>query len=141
MTDTRAQTEVIGNILLVATIVIAVSVAGAAYLATIGGDEETLADVDATTHATGTPQVAFTHQGGDPVDNDSLVFRVWVAGSPASWSFNGSASSGDGDGRFQAGDRWVYDVPAMTDGDVVRALLATNSTNTVLVDERTTFEG
>ncbi|MFB6305099.1 MAG: type IV pilin [Haloferacaceae archaeon] len=144
MTTDRAQSEVIGNVLLVATVVVAVSLAGALYLGTIGTDEETLADVAASTaNASGTPQVAFVHRGGESVANDTLIVRVWVDDSQVSASFNDTASDGDADGRFDPGDRRVYDVggAAVEEGDTVRALLATNATNTVLVDERLTYGG
>lgn len=136
----RAQSEVLGNVLLVATVVVAVSVAGAALLAAIGDDEETLADVAVSLEDDGASQVVFVHQGGETVDDASLVVRVWLNGTAASPSLNASASTGTADGRFGPGERRAYDVPAMGDGDVVRSLLATNATNTVLVDDRTTFD-
>lgn len=137
---TRAQSEVVGNVLLVATIVIAVSVAGGVYVSTIGDDEETYVDVTVSVADPGVSQVVFTHQGGDAVRDSTLVVRVWVNDAQASPVLNTSASTGTADGRFGPGEQRVYDVTAMDDGDTVRALLATNGTNTVLVDDRLTFE-
>lgn len=137
MNRDRAQSEVVGNILLVAIVVTGVSVAGVAAVATVGPDEATLADVGATVAGgPGSPQVVFTHRGGDPIDDSTLVVRIWVDGSPE--PVGTPAATGDGDGRFEPGETRVYALSTAGEGDVVRALVATNATETVLVDERTT---
>lgn len=140
MTETdRAQSEVVGNILLVGTIVLVMSTLGLAIVGGIGGDERTLADVDADA-AVGTSRTTITHNGGDAVAADDLRVLVGVNGSaPVDRTRNDSASEGIGDARFDPGDRWAYDLNrTVENGTVLRVLVADNATETVVADE--TFE-
>ncbi|MFC6989825.1 type IV pilin [Haloplanus sp. GCM10025708] len=90
--DDRAQSEVVGNVLIVGIVVIGVSVAGAFYLSTIGSEDETFADVEVTLSNTSGPQATFTHQGGDAVDSSSLVVRVTRNGASLSPTLDPDAS-------------------------------------------------
>ncbi|WP_423750906.1 type IV pilin [Salinirarus marinus] len=143
--DDRAQSEVVGNVLIVGIVVIGVSVAGAFYLSTIGSEDETFADVEVTLSNTSGPQATFTHQGGDAVDSSSLVVRVTRNGASLSPTLDPDASRGLADGRFDPGDHRVYNLTSpgptpVQDGDAIRAILTTSSTDTVLVDETKTFD-
>lgn len=139
MSADRAQSEVLGNVLLVGTVVLAASTVGLAIVGGIGTDEETLADVDADA-AVGTDRATITHQGGDPIRESDLRVLVGVDGSTVTdRARNDSASEGVGDGRFDPGDRWAYDLGRTVTEDVaLRVVVADNSTETVVADE--TFE-
>lgn len=136
MSADRAQSEVVGNILLVATVVLVLSVLGLAIVGGIGTDERTMADVDAAA-TVGTERVTITHQGGDPIRASDLRVLAGVNGSaPTDRARNDSASLGIADGRFDAGDLWAYDLnQTITGGTVLRVLVADNSTGTVVADE------
>ncbi|MFB6281415.1 MAG: type IV pilin N-terminal domain-containing protein [Haloferacaceae archaeon] len=136
MTADRAQSEVVGNVLLVGTAVLAVSVFGLAVVGGIGGDERTYADVDADT-TVGTNRTAITHNGGDSIAAADLRVLVGVNGStPTDRTRNDSASTGTGDGRFGPGDRWGYDLSrTVREGTVLRVVVADNATETVVADE------
>ncbi|MFB6303233.1 MAG: type IV pilin [Haloferacaceae archaeon] len=136
MTADRAQSEVIGNVLLVATVVLVLSVLGLAIVGGIGTDERTMADVDADA-AVGNERVTITHQGGDPIRESDLRVLVGVNGSsPTDRARNDSASEGIADARFDAGDVWAYDLDrTIAAGTVLRVLVADNSTATVVADE------
>lgn len=139
MTADRAQSEVVGNVLVVATVVLVTSTLGLAVVGGIGADAGTLADVEADA-TVGTNRTTITHHGGDPVRASDLRVLVGVNGStPTDRGRNDSASDGTGDGRFDPGDAWVYDLGRTVTADTtLRVLVADDSTETVVVDE--TFE-
>ncbi|MFB6080483.1 MAG: type IV pilin [Haloferacaceae archaeon] len=139
MSADRAQSEVVGEILLVVTVIVAVSVVGFALVGGVGGDDRTLADVTAGARV-GTDRAAITHQGGDPIPATDLRVLVGVNGSsPTERPRNDSASTGIADGRFDPGDIWVYDLDGpITGRTTLRVLVADDATDTVVVDE--TFE-
>lgn len=139
MSAGRAQSEVLGDILLVGTVVLAASTIGLAIVGGIGTDEETLADVDADA-AVGTDRATITHQGGDPIRESDLRVLVGVNGSTVTdRARNDSASAGVGNGRFDPGDRWAYDLGrTLTEDVALRVVVADTSTETVVADE--TFE-
>jgi FlaG/FlaF family flagellin (archaellin) len=139
MSAARAQSEVLGDVLLVGIVVLAASTVGLAIVGGIGTDEETLADVDVDA-TVGTDRVTTSHQGGDPIRGSDLRVLVGVNGSTVTdRARDDAASDGIGDGRFDPGDRWAYDLGRTVTEDVtLRVVVADNSTETVVADE--TFE-
>lgn len=137
MTADRAQSEVVGNVLVLATVVLVASTLGLALVGGIGVDERTLADVDADA-TVGSDRATITHQGGAAIAADDLRVLVGVNGSaPADRPRDDAASTGTADGRFGPGDVWVYDLGrTVTAGTTLRVLVADNATETVVVDER-----
>lgn len=139
MSTDRAQSEVVGDILLVGTVVLVASTLGLAIVGGVGTEETTLADVDADA-TVGTNRTTITHSGGDSIRASNLRVLVGVNGSAVTdRPRNDTASAGVGDGRFGPGDVWAYDLDRrVTNETVLRVLVADNATETVVADE--TFE-
>lgn len=136
MTDDRAQSEVVGEILLVAIAVLAASLVGFAVVGGIGGDERTYADVAASA-TVGTDGATITHQGGESIRTADLRVLVGANGSaPTDRPRDDPASTGIGDGRFDPGDVWAYDLNrTIREGTTLRVVVADAATETVVVDQ------
>jgi FlaG/FlaF family flagellin (archaellin) len=139
VTTDRAQSEVVGEILLVGLVVLAASTFGLLVVGGIGTEETTLADVDADA-TVGTNRTTITHSGGDAIRASTLRVLVGVNGSAVTdRPRNDTASAGIGDDRFDPGDVWAYDLDrTITNETVLRVLVADNATETVVADR--TFE-
>jgi len=132
----RAQSEVVGEVLLVGIVVVAVSAIGATIvLQSATPEERTLADVEVTAVENAT-RVAVVHQGGDAIAGAQLRVRVSVDGSERTTSLNATASTGDADGQFEPGDRWVVDLagPDLTADSAVRVRVVDDATGSVVAD-------
>jgi PKD repeat protein len=120
----RGQSELVGELLLVGVVVLSVSVAGAYVLADLSEpDDEAYADIDATVE-NGT--LAVVHRGGQALRVSDLRLRVAVNGTAApavTWA-NGTVE-GDGDDRFELGERFTHPVPGATPDARVAVTLAT----------------
>jgi PKD repeat protein len=119
----RGQSELLGEILLVGAVVLAVGVGGAFVLADLAdpGDEP-YADVDASLDD-GT--LVLVHRGGQALPVADLRLRVGVNGTPVTgvtWA-NGTIE-GDGDRRFEFGERFTHPVPGATSATRVSVSLA-----------------
>ncbi|PSQ44964.1 hypothetical protein BRD17_02450 [Halobacteriales archaeon SW_7_68_16] len=98
----RAQSEIIGTILLVAVIVL-VSTVGSALFLNFDDPAEPAADVTATANATA---LELTHTTGEPIATDDLQVVVRNGTDEARAPFSaGSISTGG----FAVGDRWTAD--------------------------------
>lgn len=134
MTAARAQSEVVASALLVGIVVLAVGTVGYAVVGDVGGEERTLADVAASADA---DAVTLTHRGGEPIRHADLRVLVSVDGSEPTAAGAAVGRDGDGDDRFEAGERRRYDpAVALTPGSTVRVLVADDATGTVVADER-----
>lgn len=109
--DNRAQSEVVGVVLLTGIVVLAVSTYGFFYISTVDdGDRGPRLTVHSSTSP---PNVTLTHAGGETVAEGELLAVVSVNGERRGTERN--------DGTFEPGDRFrvntsEYDVSA---GDVV----------------------
>jgi hypothetical protein len=126
---TRAQSEAVGTVLLLAMVVIGVSVVGYVLLGTIEPDDSPTVDVKSTvTDST----LTLTHWSGDSLPGDDLTVVVRYGGSEERYDFAADGSYG-ADDTFDPGDQWRLDgaVPYAVD-DRVEVLLLHDPSNTVL---------
>ena len=119
MHDARAQSEIIGEILLVGVVVLVLSVAGAFVLGEVVDQRDVAyADVEATVED---GSLALSHRGGEPIPASDLRVRVTVNGTPATgvtWA-NGTVA-GDGDTLFEIGERWTHPLAGVGAGSNAR---------------------
>jgi len=129
----RAQSEVVGAILVLAMVVIAVSVVGSVLLGTIGPDDSPAVDVKATvTDST----LTLTHWSGERLSGDELTVVVRYGGTEERYDFATDGSYG-ADATFESGERWRLDGPVpYAAGDRVEVLLLHDPSNTVLFHGR-----
>lgn len=125
MSAPRAQSDVLGTILLVAIVVIGVTTVTAATLLDRTAVEEPHADID--TNVTDR-RILLNHTGGEPLDAGLLSVTVRNGDG-----FVTDRLTGVGD-RFDPGEGWSteHGLP-VGDGDRVRVLLV-HDNRTVLVD-------
>lgn len=126
---TRAQSETVATVLLLAIVVILVSVVGYVVLGTIEPDDGPTVDVEATvTDST----VTLTHRGGERLRGPELTVVLRYDGVENRYDFATDGSYG-GDAVFDPSERWRLDgaVPYAT-GDRVEVLLLHEPSNAVL---------
>jgi flagellin-like protein len=106
----RAQSEVVGVVLLTAVVVVLVSVVGAGVITNFSSQAEAgTVSADAGVNITA-DNVTITHRGGD-ILADSVVEVIVRNGSAErryELSTDTIARTGDGDGRFDPGERAVF---------------------------------
>lgn len=96
----RAQSSVIGVVLLTAVLIVTVSTIGIFFLGTISEQadaSEPLVDVDATLT---NEAVEVQHVAGDTVDLDDLTLVLSKGSTTERYAFDGANVSGSGDGQF-----------------------------------------
>ena len=132
MSSGRAQSEIIGVILLVGVVVTLVFIGGAAAFTTFSdGTDRLFVDVDAT--AT-TQNVTLSHGAGDNVPTDDLTV-ILRAGDTERYDFASFTQLSGNDGtQFEQGDTW-YRGHGL-DGDRMEILLVHEPSNSIL--DRTT---
>ena len=152
MRTARGQSEVIGSILLVAVIVVAVSTIGAIVLSEIGTqDEPVSAVVEGSVTAENDGTVQFEHGGGDSVEaSDLTVLVANESGPQQEFPFTRGDIDGDGDERFEQGERWTNStivctsgpcpVHVTSDSERVRIVLVHDPSGTLLFDGTRTIE-
>ncbi|SEA09401.1 flagellin N-terminal-like domain-containing protein [Haloplanus vescus] len=129
--DDRGQSEVVGEILAVAMVVIVVTTAGAYLLSDAASpDEETLAEIRLDVDE---ERVALTHLGGESVATTDIDLVVYINGTQEGITWASGTVDGDGDARFDPGERWVYNRTVASDA-TVRVTLADTETGTLLLD-------
>jgi flagellin-like protein len=133
----RAQSEVVGSILLVAMIVLGISIIGAIVLGDIASREETVSAVVEGNATAG--QIEFRHGGGDSIPTAELTVVVEnESGAQDSLPFGEGTLTGANDELFQPGERWSEDTSALaiaiSPGDRVRLRLVHEPTGALLFD-------
>lgn len=130
MRTDRAQSEVIGTILLVAIVVIGVSTVGSVLFVSFDEPAEPAATVNASANATA---LELTHTAGEPIAVDEL--RVVVRNG----TDDGRAAFADGSiaaGEFVVGDRWTATWSTLgidpTAGEQVDVVLVHDPSNSVV---------
>lgn len=130
----RAQTELVGAILVVGLVVVSVGVAGAYAMGTVTQSAET--PDAAITGGIGTDGITLSHQGGDSLPSDDLRLIVLVNGSETGLAWSDGTLSG-GDDAFDPGEGWTAS-ESYDPGSVVTVRLVDEPTNTVLFRTETT---
>lgn len=100
----RAQSEVTGEILLVAIVVLSVSAFGVAYIDSVGVDRPTLAELSDVSGNNDSIEIA--HTGGQTLTNDSV--RIVLRNETTAvtlWLTDGQA----GADQLEPGDVWRWD--------------------------------
>lgn len=139
---TRAQSEVVGVILLTAVIVISVTTIGVFMfqdqqqrIAGEGPDVDIGSELNAS-------NVIITHNGGDSFLFSNLELRLRSDGNERIYDLGDpgdiTSSGGDGDDRFESGE-WVS-VDHDFSGDIRILLVETTDPGHILYDETVTFE-
>lgn len=130
MQTERAQSEVVGTILLVAIVVIAVSTVGSVLFLSFDEPTEPTAEINATANATA---LELTHVAGEPIAADELQLVVHNGTDEARAAFtDGSISTGD----FTVADRWTADWTTLgidpNPGEQVTVVLVHTPSNSVV---------
>ena len=125
----RAQSEVVGSVLIIGLVVISVSVAGAAALGTVvPAIDEPRADIASEVRTDG---LALSHRGGDALASDELRLIVRVNGSETSLFWTNGTLSG-GDDEFDPGESWTVSRSYDPDASVT-VRIAHAPTNTIIL--------
>jgi len=124
----RAQSEVVGSVLVIGLVVVVVGIAGAAALGPVtSGTDGVRAEI---TGGVGTDELTLAHQGGDSLPGEDLRLIVRVNGSETSLDWADGTLSG-GDDVFDSGEGWRVDRDVHADS-VVAVTLIHEPSNTVL---------
>lgn len=130
----RAQSELVGGMLLLGVVVIVVGVAGVAALdATTATADAPQADV---TGVVGTNATTLAHRGGESLPGADLRLLVAVDGADASIDWADGSLSGDDD-VFDPGEQWTVTTPTSDSGAVVSITLIHRPSNAVLFETET----
>ncbi|WP_247009755.1 type IV pilin [Halorientalis litorea] len=128
---TRAQSETVGVVLLVAVVVTLVGLVSAVALSDIGGDEGPLADLDVSANET---NLTVEHRGGDDLAVGDLAIVLRSSSESRRVTVDRiNLTDRNGDGQFGLGDRIVR--AHGLDGDSANVAVVHTPSNTVLLDE------
>lgn len=135
----RAQSTVLGTILLVAVVVLGLTVAGLFSVASItDAADSPVVDLSATLTPT---ELGLVHEGGDGMATAVLAVHVRNDDADASYSFADGTLAGDSDDRFEPGERWTLAHGlSLEAGDRVRVLVVHDDA-TVVLDATRAVEG
>jgi PKD repeat protein len=130
----RAQSEVIGVVLLTFVIVVTVGVSGTIVLGGVADDADT-ADaplVDAVVEVTAN-EITVTHGGGDPVAQSSVTVILRGDTTTERYSLDDANLSGDDDGSFEVTERFRRDHDLV--GPTVEVMVVHDTSGTVLAQQ------
>ncbi|MFC6976209.1 PKD domain-containing protein [Halomicroarcula sp. GCM10025709] len=132
--ERRAQSEAVGVALLTVVVIVAVSAIGIAVLDDQDSGGSVLVDIGAEFDGS---TLTLTHRGGDAVDAGA-VDVVLDNGTRVRYGLSSFTPLDSSDAVFDPGERWrhPYDSPS---GSTVRLLVVHQTSNTVLLDERSTI--
>jgi PKD repeat protein len=128
----RAQSEVVGVILLVAVVALTISGAGAFYLSNVADAHGPATDVRVTVTA---DTVTLTHNGGSSLATDSLRVVIRRDGSDTGTDWGDGTVSGDGDDSFEPGEQWRQGGFGFDPDERIELLLVHDPTESLLVGE------
>lgn len=128
----RGQSEVVGSILLVALIVVVASTVGALSFSVLLDENDPVSAVMEIKEMNDST-ITLQHGGGDSVAVADLELVARNNTSTERYPFTNGTDLGDGDGRFETGERWQTN-HSFSECDRVRLLLVDQSTGTVLLD-------
>lgn len=105
MSSRRAQSEVIGVVILIGVVVTMVGIVSVVVLSDAGTDESILADVSVEANGT---HLSVTHIGGEGIPTDEVVVVVRGSDRVTRFAVDGSnLTADDGDGDFEFGESLV----------------------------------
>lgn len=130
LSDERAQSEVVGTVLLVGVVVITVSTLGAGLLGSVTEDDDPLGDVSGEV---ATDEIRLTHRGGESLAVAALEVVVRTDDGTERISFADGALSGPDPDRFDPGETWTKSA-SFDESEEVRVYLVHES-------ERVLYEG
>ena len=123
---TRAQSETVGVVLLVAVVVTLVGLVSAVALSDIGGDEGPLADLDVSANET---NLTVEHRGGDDLAVGDLAIVLRSSSESRRVTVDRiNLTDRNGDGQFGLRAHGL-------DGDSANVAVVHTPSNTVLLDE------
>lgn len=128
----RAQSEVVGVILLVAVVAVTISAAGAFYLSNLSQESGPATDVRVTVTD---EAVTLTHNGGSTLATDSLRVVIRRDGTDTGTDWSDGTVVGDGNDDFEPGERWRQDGFAFDPNDRIEVLLVHEQTGTLVAGE------
>lgn len=139
MSEKRAEAPVVGTILLVAIVVVLSAIVSYGFLGTdfLGGLTATATPVVAVDVDASENGLALTQSAGTSLSTSELVLVVNSDGLSDRVQFTELGSS-DGDGRFDAGDRYQYAAPLSGYADV---MVVHEPSGTVLYRGTTILDG
>lgn len=124
----RAQSSLVGQVLLVGVVVIATSAAGMVVLSDLAEPSNRVFANIQTSVDDG--ELELVHEGGATIPTDTLRLRVAVNGTAnTSVTWASGTLSGDSDDRFEPGERWTRDLSSVTVDSRVSVLLASVDPN------------
>ncbi|ACV12926.1 Protein of unknown function DUF1628 [Halorhabdus utahensis DSM 12940] len=129
----RAQSDVIGIVLLTAVVVILMALVGTTILATVDTQERPTADLKVSVNGTsGTiTNVSIAHHGGTSLTADEVTVAFRANSTDRVPLTDFTEQQGDSDSIFNPGERWGYN---LTTSELLRVVIAHGPTSTVLAD-------
>ncbi|KAB1187751.1 MULTISPECIES: type IV pilin [Haloferax] len=135
----RAQSELVGTILLVSLVVLSVSVGGSFAIASLFGEQTPSPTVDTAVELTPS-NFTVVHRGGDPLDVSDLNIVVSRNGSSTTYALESGRVNGvavSSTTVLVAGDRWTPPGPdPFGPSDEVRVVVVHEPSGTVLVTKQ-----
>lgn len=132
--STRAQSETLATILMVAIVVTTIGVTSVAVLDQSRTEAKVTTDVDV---AVGNGSLTVEHGGGDPLPFGEVF--VVVSNDTERWRYGitqTDVQNGDGDADFEPGERWRRSDLPWRPGDVVDVAVYENVSNSRLFQNR-----
>lgn len=132
----RAQSEIVGTVLLVGVVVVTTATLGAGLLGSVQPDRDPVADVSGEVTA---DRISLTHAGGDAMAASALTVVVRTDAGDARIPFADGTLSGPDPERFEPGETWTKS-SSFPAGERVRVYLVHAPTNVVVFEGRTVAE-
>lgn len=133
MTIDRAQSEVVGTVLLIGVVTLTVSVAGVGVLSSMQASTD---DPQATLDGrlTGS-SLELVHRGGDSLNESELDIRLSNDSTASTVGFeDGEIVAGDSDGEFKRGELW-RDTTAIPSDSRLDVWVIHDPTDTILYED------
>ncbi|AQL43746.1 hypothetical protein BV210_13985 [Halorientalis sp. IM1011] len=134
MSRDRAQSEVVGVVILVGVVVTLVGLVSVVVLSNVATEQTPVADLRVEADDT---HLTVTHQGGDEIPVDDLVVVVRGSDRTTRVAVDAANLTDDGNGRFQFGESLVREHGHV--GDDARILIVHRPTNEILAEEHVRF--
>jgi flagellin-like protein len=135
MSSRRAQSEVIGVVILIGVVVTMVGIVSVVVLSDAGTDESILADVSVEANGT---HLQVVHMGGDEIPIGDLELVLDGTGGTDRIQVDAANVTGD-DGQFGLGDR--LERAHGLDGDRARVVVLHSGENAVVAEATVTLDG
>ena len=131
LSDERAQSEIVGTVLLVGVVVVTVTTLGAGLLGSVSEDDDPLGDVSGEVR---TDEIRLTHRGGESLAVVALEVVVRTDDGTTRIPFADGALAGPDSDRFDPGETWSKSA-SFDENEEVRVSLVHDS-DSVLFEAR-----